>query len=184
MVEKSIATFERTVVSGNSPFDRWKFGGDEKAVSDSVKRGFLVFTAKDKGNCAACHTIGKDYALFTDNKFHNIGVGVKNEQITDAGRSVISGNEADRGAFKTPSLRNIALTAPYMHDGSLKNLKEVMDFYIGGANSNPHLDKEVHALDFLTGKERADLLAFLESLTGEMPPNAGPPNAPKLQAKD
>jgi cytochrome c peroxidase len=182
-VEKAIASFERTVVSANSPFDRWKFGGDQKAVSDSVKRGFLVFTSPNKGNCSACHTIDKDYALFTDNKFHNIGVGVKNEQVTDVGRYSVTKNEADRGAFKTPSLRNIALTAPYMHDGSLKTLKEVIDFYVGGGNSNPQLDKNIHVLDFLTGQERADLQAFLESLTGEMPPETGPPDATKAKAE-
>ncbi|HET7209274.1 MAG TPA: cytochrome c peroxidase [Terriglobales bacterium] len=182
MVEKAIASFERTVVSGNSPFDRWKFRGEEKAVSDSVKRGFVVFTSAEKGNCAACHTVGKDYALFTDNKFHNVGVGVKNEQATDAGRFAVTNNPVDKGAFKTPSLRNVALTAPYMHDGSLKTLKEVVDFYIGGANSNPNLDKNIRALDFLSGQERADLLAFLESLTGEKPGDAGPPGATQAQA--
>ena len=174
MVEKAIASFERTVVSGNSPFDRWKYGKDEKAVSESVKRGFQVFSSAKKGNCTACHLVGPDYALFTDNKFHNIGVGADIETITDPGRFAVTNNENDRGAFKTPSLRNIALTAPYMHDGSLKNLKEVIDFYIGGGNSNAHLDKNIHALDFLTGQERADLQAFLESLTGEMPAGTGP----------
>ena len=174
-VEKAIASFERTVVSANSPFDRWKFGGDEKAVDASVKRGFVVFSSKDKGNCTACHTVGEKDALFTDNKFHNIGVGANIDRIMDEGRFTVTGNEADRGAFRTPSLRNIALTAPYMHDGSLKNLKEVVDFYIGGGNSNPHLDKNIRALDFLSGPERADLLAFLNALTGEMPANVGPP---------
>lgn len=182
MVEKAIATFERTVVAGNSPFDRWKYGHDESAVNDSVKRGFIVFTAKNKGNCAACHLVGKDYSIFTDNKFHNIGVGVDLGKITDYGRYAVTKNEADRGAFKTACLRNIALTAPYMHDGSLKTLKDVIDYYIGGGNSNAHLDKNMRVLDFLTGPERADLQAFLESLTGEMPPNIGPPEAPKQAA--
>jgi cytochrome c peroxidase len=177
-VEKAIASFERTVVSANSPFDRWKFGGDTKAVSESVKRGFIVFSSKEKGNCTACHVVGEKDALFTDNKFHNIGVGANIDRILDEGRFAVSKNEADRGAFKTPSLRNVALTAPYMHDGSLKNLKEVVDFYVGGGNSNAHLDKNVRALDFLSGQERADLLAFLNALTGEMPANVGPLNAP------
>ena len=113
--------------------------------------------------------------MFTDNKFHNIGIGVDFGKITDDGRYALTKNEADRGAFKTPCLRNVALTGPYMHDGSLKNLKDVIDFYIGGGNSNEHLDKNIRVLDFLTGQERADLQAFLESLTGEMPPNIGPP---------
>lgn len=176
MVERAIATFERTVVSGNSPFDRWRFGGDQKAVSDSVKRGFVVFTSPEKGNCAACHQVAKENALFTDNKFHNIGVGVENGQVTDPGRFSVTKNEADRGAFKTPSLRNVALTGPYMHDGSLKTLKDVIDYYIGGANSNPQLDKNIRVLDFLSGQERADLLAFLQSLTGQMPENVAPPS--------
>lgn len=175
MVEKSIASFERTVLSGNSPFDRWRYGHDEKAVDESVKRGFVVFTSVKKGNCAACHTVGEKYALFTDNKFHNIGVGVDFGKFTDPGLNAVTHNETDLGKFKTPGLRNIAQTAPYMSDGSLKDLKQVMDFYIGAGNSNPYLDKEIHALDFLTGEERADLLAFLNSLTGELPPNVGPP---------
>jgi cytochrome c peroxidase len=177
MVEKSIASFERTVISANSPFDRWKYGHDEKAVSDSVKRGFIVFSSQQKGNCAACHLVGDRHALFTDNKFHNIGIGVDFGQITDPGLYAVTKKESDRGLFKTPSLRNIALTAPYMHDGSLKDLKQVVDLYIGAGNSNPNLDKQIHVLDFLTGQERADLLAFLNSLTGEIPPSSGPPDA-------
>ena len=169
MVEKSIAAYERTLISGNSPFDRWKYGHDEKAVNSSVKRGFVVFTSKKKGNCSVCHTVGKRYALFTDNKFHDIGVGVNSGKIADVGRYAVTHDEADRGKFKTPSLRNVSLTAPYMHDGSLKDLKQVLDFYIGGGNSHPNLDKEIRTLDFLTGQERRDLLAFLNSLNGEMP---------------
>ena len=183
MVEKSIASFERTVISGNSPFDRWKYGHDEKAMNASAKRGFVVFTSKKKGNCAACHSVGEKYALFTDNKFHNVGMGVDMGKITDPGRYAVTHNEADMATFKTPSLRNIALTAPYMSDGSLKDLKQVIDFYIGGGNSNPNLDQQIHALDFLTGQERSDLLAFLNSLTGEMPPDVGPPELRKTQAQ-
>jgi len=169
MVEKSIASFERTLLSGNSPFDRWKYGHDQKAVSSSVKRGFTVFSSTKKGNCAVCHVIGQKYALFTDNKFHDIGVGVQSGKISDPGRYAVTHDEADRGRFKTPSLRNLGLTAPYMHDGSLKDLKQVLDFYIGAGNSHPNLDKEIHTLDFLTGQERRDLLVFLNSLNGEMP---------------
>jgi cytochrome c peroxidase len=178
-VEKSIASFERTVVSGNSPFDKWKYGHDEKAVDAAAKRGFVVFTSTKKGNCAACHTIGEKYALFTDNKFHNVGIGYDMGQFTDVGQFAVTHSEADKGKFKTPSLRNIALSAPYMSDGSLKTLKDVMDFYIGAGNSNPNLDKEIHVLDFLSGQERSDLVAFLNSLTGEIPPNVGPPDAQK-----
>lgn len=183
MVEKSIASFERTVLSGNSPFDRWKYGHDENAVSAEVKRGFIVFTSPKKGNCAACHTVGTSYALFTDNQFHDIGVSVDMGQFIDVGEFAVTHKEADKGKFKTPSLRNVAQTAPYMSDGSLKTLKEVIDFYIGAGNSNPNLDKEIHVLDFLTGQERSDLEAFLNSLTGAMPPNVGPPEPVKTQAK-
>jgi cytochrome c peroxidase len=184
MVEKSIASFERTVISGNSPFDRWKYGHDEKAVDTSVKRGFVVFTSKEKGNCATCHSIEEKYALFTDNQFHNVGVGFDMGQFTDVGLYAVTHHEADKGKFKTPSLRNIAQTAPYMSDGSLKNLKDVIDFYIGAGNSNPNLDKEIHVLDFLSGQERADLQAFLHSLTGEVLPNVQPPEeAVKTQAQ-
>ncbi len=182
MVGKSIASFERTVVSGNSPFDKYMYGGDKKAMSASAIRGLEVFRNKDKGNCAVCHTIEEKYALFTDNKFHNLGVGVKltidgETQLTDLGRAKVTKADADQGAFKTPSLRNIALTGPYLHDGSRKTLKEVIDLYVGGGSSNAHLDKEIHKLDFLTGKELADLQEFLKSLTGEIPPNVGPPPA-------
>lgn len=184
MVEKAIASFERTVVSGNSPFDRYMYGGDKKALSASAKRGFEVFRNPKKGNCAVCHTVEEKYALFTDNEFHNLGVGVKlgitgETELTDLGRFKVTNVETDKGAFKTPSLRNIALTAPYMHDGSHKNLKEVIDFYVGGGNSNAYRDKEIHPLDFLTGQELADLQEFLKSLTGEIPSNVGPPAAPQ-----
>ena len=168
-VEKAIATFERTVLLGNSAFDRWYYGGDKKALTASQRRGFEVFRRADKGNCAVCHTIGERDALFTDNKFHNIGVGVRDGVPKDLGRYEVTKNDPDRGSFKTPSLRNIALTAPYMHDGTLADLKQVIDYYIGGANSNPHLDKNIKVLDYLSGQERADLLAFLQSLTGEVP---------------
>jgi cytochrome c peroxidase len=182
-VEKAIASFERTLVSGNSPFDRWYYGRDQKAVSDSVKRGFEVFRNPKKGNCAVCHTVNEKYALFTDNKFHNIGVGVTEERASDAGRFKETGRPDDMGAFKTPSLRNVAITAPYFHDGSRKTLKEALDYYIGGGNSNPHLDREMHSLNFLNAQERADLIAFLESLTGEMPANSGPPSETSQSAK-
>jgi len=172
----AISAFERTLVSGNSPFDRWYYGHDEKAVSDSAKRGFEVFRDPKKGNCESCHTVNQHYALFTDNKFHNIGIGATEDKITDRGRFDVTHADSDTAAFKTPTLRNIAITGPYFHDGSRRTLKEVMDFYIGGGNSNPHLDKEVHALDFLSAQERADLLAFMESLTGDVPRDSGPPS--------
>lgn len=174
-VKNAIASFERTLISGNSPFDRYEYGGDKKALSPSAIRGFEIFRDKSRGNCVACHTIGEKYALFTDGKFHNIGVSVNEEgDLTDLGRYNETKVETDKGAFKTPTLRNIATTAPYMHDGSLKTLKEVVDFYAGGGNSNPYLDKDIKTIK-LSGPERADLVEFLQSLTGEMPANAGPP---------
>jgi len=176
LVTKSIASFERTVVIGNSPFDRFYYGGDKKALSPSAQRGLKLFLNRKKGNCSVCHVIGKKYALFTDNKFHNIGVGADTRgNLADVGRYTQTKNTLDMGAFKTPTLRNIAETAPYMHDGSQATLKDVVDHYVGGGTSNRYLDKEIHALDFLTFNERADLKAFLESLTGTMPPNVGPP---------
>lgn len=182
LVTESIASFERTALSGDSPFDRYYYGYDQKALSPAAKRGLKVFLDPKKGNCNVCHAIGKDYALFTDNKFHNIGIGADTSgNFADIGRYSQTKNDADMGAFKTPALRNIAQAAPYMHDGSLKTLKDVIDHYIGGGNSYPHLDKEIHALDFLTFDERDDLKAFLESLTGKLPANLGPP--PDLAAK-
>lgn len=175
-VEGAIASFERTVIAGNSPFDRYYYGGDKTALSPAAQRGLKVFLAKDKGNCATCHTVGEKYALFTDNKFHNIGIGADTRgNLADLGRYTVTKVEADKGAFKTPSLRNIALTAPYMHDGSLKTLKDVVDYYVTGGNSNPYLDKEMKPLSHLSFQERRDLVAFLESLTGELPAGVGDP---------
>lgn len=176
-VEKAIASFERTLISGDSPFDRYQFGGDKTALSAAAIRGLEIFRDPARANCAACHTINDHFALFTDGKFHNIGIGVDDEgNLTDLGRYTETKEEADKGAFLTPSLRNVAMSAPYMHDGSLKTLRDVVDYYAGGGNSNPYLDKKIKSLN-LSGAERDDLVKFLESLTGEMPSEAGPPPA-------
>jgi cytochrome c peroxidase len=168
-IEKSLASFERTLLSGNSPFDQYQFGGNKKALTPAAIRGLTIFTDPKRGNCATCHTINEKYALFTDGKFHNTGAGVDGEgEFPDLGRYNQTKLESDKGAFKTPTLRNVALSAPYMHDGSLKTLKDVVDFYVGGGNSNPYLDKEIKAIN-LSGQDRADLVEFLRSLTGEMP---------------
>jgi cytochrome c peroxidase len=160
-ITKAIASFERTLVSGNSPFDRYQYGVDKTALSASAQRGLEVFRNPAKGNCAVCHTIEDKYALFSDQEFHNLGVGLNAEgELTDLGHG--------KGEFRTAPLRNVARTAPYMHDGSLKTLKEVVDFYVGGGSSNPFLDKQIKPLTHLTKEERADLVAFLESLTGEI----------------
>ncbi len=174
-VEKCIASFERTVLSGDSAFDRYYYGHDTTAMTAAQIRGLEVFRDPKKGNCESCHTIGEQSALFTDNKFHNIGVGFVNGETVDKGRFIVTRNVSDTGAYRTPTLRNVELTAPYMHDGSLKDMKQVMDFYVGAGNSNPYLDKEMHSLDFLTRQERDDLLEFMNALTGPMPPNVGPP---------
>ena len=171
----AIASYERTLLSGNAPFDRYQYGGEKTALNAAAIRGLAVFTDKNRGNCATCHLIGDKSALFTDGKFHNLGTGMNSSgELTDMGRFDVTRAETDRGAFRTPSLRNVAKTAPYMHDGSLKTLKDVVDFYIGGGSSNPQLDPEIKPLK-LTAQERSDLLAFLEALTGETPANAGPP---------
>lgn len=153
----AIAAYERTLLSGNSPADRYLYGGDKSALSDSAVLGLKVFGR----HCVTCHTIGDKHGLFTDLEFHNIGIGVNAEgELTDKGR----GN----GEFRTPTLRNIARTAPYMHDGSLKTLREVVDYYVGGGNSNPHLDPRIQPFE-ITAAEREGLIAFLESLNGDLP---------------
>lgn len=166
-IQKAIAAYERTILSGNSPFDRYYYGGDKEAMSPAAVHGFAVFMDREKGNCSACHQVGTKFALFTDGQFHNLGAGMNSEgELPDLGRFEQTKNDADRGAFKTPTLRNIALTAPYMHDGSLKTLRAVVDFYVGGGSSNPHLDKQIKPLA-LTGQDREDLVAFLQALTSE-----------------
>ena len=168
-ITKAIASFERFLVSGNSPFDRFMYGEQRDALSEPARRGLEVFRNPHKGNCVACHTIQDKQALFTDDKFHNLGVGMNAQgELTDLGRFNETKKEGDQGAFRTPTLRNIARTAPYMHDGSQKTLKDVVDFYVGGGNSNPYRDKEIKALEFLTKQERSDLVAFMESLNGEV----------------
>ncbi len=156
-VVAAIAAYERTLLSANSPADRYLYGNDKSALSSSAVLGLKVFGR----HCVTCHTMQDQYALFTDQSFRNIGVGVNSEgEFTDAGRT--------NGRFRTPSLRNVARTAPYMHDGSLKTLREVVDFYIGGGNSNPHLDPLIRPFE-LTAEERQGLIDFLESLNGELP---------------
>lgn len=158
-VAEAISSFERTVVSGNSPFDKFESGGDEKAISDSAKRGLDIF--RDKGRCSECHA-GFN---FTDERFHNTGIGM-DKPNPDLGRYEITKKEEDKGAFKTPTLREIARTGPYMHDGSLKTLEEVVEFYNKGGIKNPNLDKQMKPLN-LTEGEKKDLVEFLKTLNGE-----------------
>jgi cytochrome c peroxidase len=175
-VEKALAGFERTLLSGNSPFDRYQYGGEKSALSAPAIRGLEIFIDKSRGNCATCHTIGEKFAIFTDGKFHNIGAGMNsNGELTDQGRQSVTSSDKDFGGFRTPGLRNVAKTAPYMHDGSLKTLAEVVAFYVGGGNSNPQLDPEIKPLK-LSAQDRSDLVIFLETLTGEIPSKSGPPD--------
>jgi len=181
-VGKALASFERTLLCGNSPFDRYFYGHDPAALGESAKRGLEVFLNPAEGNCATCHSIGDKYALFTDNKFHNDSVGPTsdNDDPIDLGHYLITRMEADKGAFRTPSLRNVALTGPYFHDGSRATLQDVIGFYIRGGNPVRYRDKEIQSI-WLSGQDRADLQAFLESLTGEMPADSGPPDDQKLK---
>jgi cytochrome c peroxidase len=166
-ISRALASYERTLIRANSPFDRYVYGGEPGALSREAAHGLAIFRDPAKGNCTACHKIERQYALLTDNRFHNLGIGMNPEgELTDLGRYLVTKQEGDQGAFRTPSLRDVALTAPYMHDGSLKTLKNVVDFYVGGGNANPYRDKEIKPLTFLTKQERADLVAFLDSLTG------------------
>jgi cytochrome c peroxidase len=174
-MENALASFERTILSGNSAFDRYEYEGKRDALTPAQIRGLTVFMDPARGNCAACHTVSAKSALFTDGKFHNTGEGAGDVgQFTDPGRFVVTKVEAERGAFKTPTLRNVALSGPYMHDGKLKTLKDVVDFYAGRGNSNENLDKRVAEI-VLNGRDRSDLVEFLKALTGDMPPNVGPP---------
>ncbi len=148
-IAKAIASYERTVLSGDAPYDRFK-AGDAAALSEPAQRGMKIFFYK--GRCSVCHD-GKN---FTDNGFHNIGL-----PGSDEGRAAISKSPGDKGAYKTPTLREIARTAPYMHDGSLKTLEEVVAHYVKGGTPNPQLDEEIFPLK-LSAEESADLVTFLK----------------------
>ncbi len=188
---RAVAAWQRTLLSGDSPFDRWYFAKNDTALNPVAKRGFALFTGK--AGCAACHAIASGHALFTDHRFHNTGVGapatptagvrvelepgvytvlshdviatVSEPAKPDLGRFEVTGDAADRFAYKTPSLRHVALSAPYMHDGSLATLADVVRFYNGGGRRNPGLDPLIRPLG-LSESEIGDLVAFLESLTG------------------
>jgi cytochrome c peroxidase len=157
-IAKAIATYERTVLSGNAPYDRYK-AGDKKAMSPEQIRGMEVYFGKAK--CDQCH----EGINFTTNAYHNLGVGTDKPE-PDEGRYAVTKNPADWGAFKTPTLREIARTAPYMHDGSLATLEEVVDFYDKGGIKNKNLDERMKPLH-LTDQEKKDLVAFMKALSGE-----------------
>lgn len=169
-IGKAIASFERTVVSADSPFDLWR-KGNRKAISDSAQRGFALF--QGKAACVLCH----QGFNFTDNKFHNIGVRALSGS-EDEGRYAYEKLDAYKGAFKTPTLRDIELTAPYMHNGSYKTLEEVVEHYDRGGDAKGNLSPLMHPLG-LNAQEKKDLVAFMKSLTGpslrveipRLPPN-------------
>ena len=169
-VAQAIATFERTLLSGDSPFDRWKFGQDASALSPAAVRGFEVFRGRAK--CVKCHLVDEFSAPFSDNKFHNIGVGM-DKNPPEIGREEVTKQPHDRGKFKTPTLREVTRTAPYMHDGRFATLEEVIDFYDKGGHPNSNLDPDIVPLK-LTKGEKEDMLAFLRSLEGKFPQVAEP----------
>lgn len=189
----ALAAYQRSLASGGSRFDRFFSLGEVDALSASERRGYVLF--RGVAHCDACHTLEGNDTLFTDNRFHNIGAGLgKGERSSaqvsvqlapgvetkvsaamldtvfrppakDEGRFEVTGAEKDRFAYRTPTLRNVALTAPYMHDGSLATLRDVVDFYDRGGNPNPALDEFMMPL-FLTERQKEDLVAFMRSLTG------------------
>ena len=194
---KAIASYERSLVSGNSKFDKWYYGGDKNIVNEKVKKGFDIFMGK--GNCSSCHAVGEKSALFFDNKLHNTGIGfaesmgllqnkktrvqlapgeyveVDNNIIksvnqqkrkNDLGLYTITENPSHRWLFKTAGLRNISLTAPYMHNGIFATLDEVIDFYNEGGFQNELLSPMIRKLN-LSSLEKENLKLFLESLVGE-----------------
>lgn len=159
-IASAIAAFERTVVSTNSPFDK-HMAGDKGAITEAASRGLALFAGKAR--CALCHN-GPN---FTDNRFHNIGAPQTGPLKEDVGRYAVSKQERDRGAFKTPTLRSVALTAPYMHDGAFKTLEEVIEFYNKGGEAVSGKDVFMTPLN-LNDQEKKDLVEFLKALTGEL----------------
>ena len=188
----ALAAFQRTLLAADSPFDRWRYGHEPDAITPQQRRGFELFVAQ---GCSACHVVGERDALFTDQRFHNMGVQMRSEaqrhrdlrvelipgvnavmtpdelrrvgvpDASDLGRQEVTLQASDARAFRTPSLRNVALTAPYMHDGSFDTLEEVLDHYLaGGWPADPAQDPHIGPL--LIGRDDRDaILAFLHSLT-------------------
>ena len=154
-VAKALASFERTIISKGAPFDAWVHG-KTNAIGPSAQRGFALFTGK--ADCAACHS-GPN---FTDEGFHNIGLNSGD----DVGRFAKQPIKISKGAFKTPTLRDIALTAPYMHNGEYRTLEEVVDHYDRGGDNKDNLDPSIKPLG-LSPREKADLVEFLRTLSGK-----------------
>ena len=159
-VAEAISAFERTLVTPDSPYDRYMMG-DKNALTSSQKRGLALF--RGKARCAICH----NGALMSDFSYHNLGVPQTGPLRIDVGRYAVTHDPADKGKFRTPTLRNVALTAPYMHDGSLGTLKDVVDFYDRGGGKSPFVKDALIVPLRLTPSEKKDLVNFLKSLTGE-----------------
>lgn len=192
-VGQALAAYQRTLISGNSRFDRWHYGKEPNALNAEEQAGFRLFSGK--AGCSACHVVGEKHALLSDNRFHNTGIGYANsmglpkkhrvqlapgvfvevedkaldsfeQPQPDVGRYEVTLDPADSWAYRTPSLRNVALTSPYMHDGSLPTLEDVIDFYDRGGIDNPQKDPLLKPLA-LSATEKRALAAFLKSLTGD-----------------
>ena len=190
-IVKAIAAYERTQLSGDSPFDRF-IAGDENAITEAQKRGWKLFSGKAK--CIDCHSYSTDSPFFTDFKFHNSGLGLTNSnfevlagrakeiridkknnspallahnpEFSELGRFLVTKQPADIATFKTPTLRDVELTTPYMHSGTFKTLLEVVRFYNQGGEKNPYLDQKIRPLG-LTDDEISDLVEFLRGLTSD-----------------
>jgi cytochrome c peroxidase len=192
-VGQALAAYQRTLVSANSRFDRWHYGKEQNALTTEEQAGFRLFSGK--AGCSACHVVGEQHALLTDNRFHNTGIGYAHSMglpkthrvqlapgkfvdvedkaldaferpLADVGRYEVTLDPADSWAYRTPTLRNVALTGPYMHDGSIATLEEVVEFYDRGGIDNPQKDPLLKPLG-LSPTEKLSLAAFLRSLTGD-----------------
>ncbi|WP_198659380.1 cytochrome-c peroxidase [Winogradskyella aurantiaca] len=175
LVTKAIAQFERTLISANSKFDRYLLG--EVSLTANEENGLNVFMDEARGDCFHCHG-SPNNPLWTDNDFHNNGLDAT---FTDLGLGAITGDPTDNGKFRSPSLRNLAYTAPYMHDGRFDSLEEVIDFYSEGLQASPTIDPLMKKIDQggvqLTDQDKADLIAFLLTLTDpSFLETQGPPN--------
>ena len=190
-IAKAIASYERTLVSANSPFDKY-VAGDVKALSESARNGMML--SRSKARCTVCHLFNQSFPFLTDGNYRNTGVAanfsgfdsltrraialsrddskgaldglLKLDGSYELGRFLFTGNSLDIGAYRTPSLRNVELTAPYFHDGSAATLADVVRFYVKGGNENPMRDWQLEAVDLTEGEQR-DLVEFLKSLTGD-----------------
>lgn len=163
-----LIAFQQSLRIGESRFDRYYLGGDSTALTAAETRGWHLFRSARAG-CGGCHVPlpdpeGSDIIIFSDNSFHNLGIGYRDGRIDDVGLYAVTHRPSHWGAFRTPSLANVAITAPYMHDGSLGTLEAVIDFYANGGIGNPNLDA-VMVPRHLTPRDRADLVAFLGALT-------------------